>query len=42
MCGGGCEMSCVNEKRVGPLHLLVRVSGGLATGWQLYELDSRL
>lgn len=39
LCGGACEMSCVNEPRFGPLHLLVRLT---ATGWQLYELCSRL
>lgn len=36
-------MSCVNEQRFGPLHLLVRESGDCnrlttTTGWQLYEL----
>lgn len=34
VCGGACEMSCVNEQLFGPLHLLVRESGGLAAGEQ--------
>lgn len=46
-CGGGaggggagaCEMSCVNEQSYGPLHLLPRLT---TTGWQLYELCTRL
>lgn len=32
-------MSCVNEQSYGPLHLLLRLT---TTGWQLYELCTRL
>ena len=34
VCGGACEMSCVNERRFGPPHLLDRESGGSETGSQ--------